>query len=81
MLQILEPQDAGGVAGHAPVATGTEAATGHLGAVGQTTALVLLGKEAAAEDAQPLADDGIVVLLAEGLASQEVYLGGTEPPA
>ena len=57
MLQILEPQDAGGVAGHAPVATGREADTADLGTIGQTGTLELLGEETAAEGLKPLLDN------------------------
>ena len=81
MLQILEPQDAGGVAGHAPVTTGREADTADLGAIGQTGTLELLGEETAAEGLKPLLDNLFVVETGESFGGHAENLGRTEAKA
>ena len=78
---FLQPERAVGIAGHSPVAAWREADAAHLGAVGQTAALELLGEEAPAEDGEPALDGGIVELAAEGVTRQQVDLGGPEAVA
>ena len=53
LVQIGQPVRAAGVAGHTPVATRREGNGTDFGTVGETTALELLGEEAATEGVEP----------------------------
>ena len=80
LVALFEPSVGTCIGRHSPVASGTERTAADFWSVGQTAPLELLGKEAAAECLKPLANSRVVVLLAECLSSQQVYLCRTETP-
>ena len=77
-LSFLEPEGAGGVGRHAPVATRTETHGTHLWSVGQAGAFELLREEAAQEGDEPLLYGGVVVDTLEGTLCEHIDARGTE---
>ena len=55
-LTFVNPRFGGGIARHAPIATGRERACEHLGPVGQARTLELLREETAIERGEPAGD-------------------------
>ena len=80
-VELGLPEGDAGVGRHAEVAAGTDGRRADLGAVGQAATLELLGEVAAVEDAQPLEDGRVVVLLAQGVARKAVDLARGGPAA
>ena len=71
-LALFNPEFGRGIAGHTPVATGTEADAAHLRTIGQARALELLGKGATAEYGEPVLDDLVAVRAHKGMLSQKI---------
>ena len=69
LFAFVKPCTGSGIAGHAPIAAGTEADTPDFWGIRCAGAFELLGEEATIKLAQPTLDDTWSILLAEGLLS------------
>ena len=77
-IDFLQPDMGRGIAGHAPVAPGTETDVAHFDAIRHAAALKLLGKEPTAEGFQPLFNGFIIKIIPESPAGQPIDLRGRE---
>src|SRR5574344_899627 len=77
---FLHPQDAAGIAGHAPITAGAQRATAYFRTVRKATAFKLLGKETTTKNGEPFFYDILIVhariwkITTKGLLGQHIYL-------